>query len=131
MILIAVPFASILRLGAITPIPSTDCPVATFEKSAVTTVGWHTGVDVGLGVSVGVNVAVSVGVNVAVDVSVGVNVAVFVGVSVGVNVAESVGVNVAVDVNVGVSVTDGVVGIGSVGDGVGLSVGGREQEDTV
>ena len=87
----AVPTASILRLGATVPMPSTDCPTAILLKFATVQL-------------VGVLVAVLVGVWVG-GVPVAVFVAVFVGVWVG---GVPVGVLVAVFVDVEVSLLVGV-----------------------
>jgi hypothetical protein len=87
----AVPFALISKPGATALIPSIDCPTATWEKFATTTVGVHTG---GVSVPVGVKVGVG-GVPVTVGVKVGV-MSVPVGVGVG-------GVIVPVGVKVGVA----------------------------
>src|SRR6185503_4836535 len=101
----AVPFASMFKPGATTPKPSIDCPAASWEKFAVTTLGVQTG---GVSVPVGVKVGVG-GVPVTVGVDVGVNVAVLsvpVGVGVG-GVIVPVGVKVdvaSVPVGVGVAV---------------------------
>lgn len=123
MIFTAVPTASMFRPGATTSKPSTDVFTATCEKSAVTTVGWHT-VVVAVGVAVFVTVAVGVDVLVAVEVKVAVGVdvlvAVFVAVTFGVEVFVAVEVNVAVGPDEFVAVPVGVdvdvkVAVGFVG----------------
>jgi len=110
----AVPFASMFKPGATTPKPSIDCPAASWEKFAVTTLGVQTG---GVSVPVGVKVGVG-GVPVTVGVDVGVNVAVL-SVPVGVGVG---GVIVPVGVKVDVASVPVGVGVGGVIVPVGVKV---------